>query len=936
MTTTGGGDTITAASTGALQSGSSPGTTNGGSPTKETAANTQLTSATNKTTNGGILKPSSNKATHEALSKQVDKNFEGATPEVGGVVALRSENHVLLRVTFELFQQLIISYIVRTFKHAKDVKEGLRTLTCPKAAFVKTEKPEEPTGTLGEVDKMILAERVKDFVKRYNNLDETLDKSFHVIWGQCTPGMQGALSAYKEFEAAERDCDAIRLLTKIKERMAGMHDAMNPFLQFMDIWRQFLNLRQGEGESDTNFFARFKASYQLLELIGGKGGFNFDCLGTKVDTNPIETLPVKNDGKWTLTDSTKTAIAEFDVIKGETYEVHMAKTDSELEEEKANEFDTSEKFKSMCLVRSISDKHYGHLKQGLRESMYLGRDEYPTRVQSTMELVLNASGSLDYQRMKSNGPSNGKWKGGKVSFVQTHGQDGPDDENKTCELVKGVDNKVYNGVFCYHCKKPGHYRGQCPSATDAQRKGWKKGSTNTQLSVALASSQMEKLPQDWILLDSCSTDGTTNDPNVLYSYTPVTDDEVLELDTNGGQCFFKHRGWFTHFPYELYFNPDSLGTILSMHQVFNLPGVSVVLEHESEPTFVLTYGTLTMKFKSYDVGLFYCDVSDSSSFYYGTPETLASMNDVIVSDKTKQEITQYPSSHVQTVASNKALYSAQEIEGADKALELQQYIGWPGTSTYIGYVKNNLIKNCPVSVADIQRALKIYGTPTPTLQGKMTQRKFAPADETYIPLLDLIAAEYTNTILDMDNFYVNGRPFFHTKSRKINFLSIMPLERRTMTEIIKGLTTIKDKYENRGFTITEYHGDNEFDTKAMEDFVGDKVLNICAAREHNPFIERSIRTTKERARSIYHGLPYVQIPILMLNSLVRVAIHWRNQFPSKTGVSQTVSPATIVEGKDKPDLGKKEDFLWSVCAGTYRHDQYNKSKECTCHSIVSW
>ena len=71
-----------------------------------------------------------------------------------------------------------------------------------------------------------------------------------------------------------------------------------------------------------------------------------------------------------------------------------------------------------------------------------------------------------------------------------------------------------------------------------------------------------------------------------------------------------------------------------------------------------------------------------------------------------------------------------------------------------------------------------------------------------------------------------------------------------MCEAIKGLTVICDKYTKRGFEITEYHGDNKFDTKAMEDFVGDKYLGICAAREHNPYIERSIRTLS-RYKLIY-------------------------------------------------------------------------------------
>ena len=68
-----------------------------------------------------------------------------------------------------------------------------------------------------------------------------------------------------------------------------------------------------------------------------------------------------------------------------------------------------------------------------------------------------------------------------------------------------------------------------------------------------------------------------------------------------------------------------------------------------------------MKFKAYGVGLFYCDVSDCTSFYYGTPKALDSVPIVPVQDKSKPDIIQYSNSHVQTVASNKALYSAQEI-----------------------------------------------------------------------------------------------------------------------------------------------------------------------------------------------------------------------------------------------------------------------------------
>lgn len=119
---------------------------------------------------------------------------------------------------------------------------------------------------------------------------------------------------------------------------------------------------------------------------------------------------MKSDGKWKLTDGSSTVIAKFDLVKGEQYEVHLSKTDAEIEEEKENAFDTSKKFKSMCMIRSINDNNYGHIKQGLKESMYLGRDEFPTCVQATMELILNASGTLDYQRSKKTVQPNAKWK----------------------------------------------------------------------------------------------------------------------------------------------------------------------------------------------------------------------------------------------------------------------------------------------------------------------------------------------------------------------------------------------------------------------------------------------------------------------------------------------------------------------------------------------
>ena len=62
---------------------------------------------------------------------------------------------------------------------------------------------------------------------------------------------------------------------------------------------------------------------------------------------------------------------------------------------------------------------------------------------------------------------------------------------------------------------------------------------------------------------------------------------------------------------------------------------------------------------------------------------------------------------------------------------------------------------------------------------------------------------------------------------------------------------------------------------------------------------------KERSRSTCSGLPYRRITILMVRSLIEAITEVLNAFPSKTGISSTLSPATIVEGKPKPDLSKE-------------------------------
>ena len=216
-----------------------------------------------------------------------------------------------------------------------------------------------------------------------------------------------------------------------------------------------------------------------------------------------------------------------------------------------------------------------------------------------------------------------------------------------------------------------------------------------------------------------------------------------------------------------------------------------------------------------------------------------------------------------------------------------------------------MLRNCNVSVDDITRAEVIFGKAKPLCKGKMTKISSPSLQVQKIPLPPSIAKHHQRISLYIDIFFVNKIPFFHTKSGKINFLTTQVLQSRSALQIIKGLLIVKKIYKDRGFIITDVHGDNEFNIKKLKEVLSPTNLHLCAQDEHVPIIERSIRTVKERSRSTTHALPFRRFPRILTVNLVEAMTSWLNAFPTTTGVSQSISPATIVLGKMAPDVGNK-------------------------------
>jgi hypothetical protein len=92
-----------------------------------------------------------------------------------------------------------------------------------------------------------------------------------------------------------------------------------------------------------------------------------------------------------------------------------------------------------------------------------------------------------------------------------------------------------------------------------------------------------------------------------------------------------------------------------------------------------------MKFLEYCTGLYYYGAGAPGEPTHSSNPTSTNSQDYLF---------------LNTVATNRNMYTRCEIEGADRARALYKKIGQPSEQEFTEILKNNLIRNCPVTAND--------------------------------------------------------------------------------------------------------------------------------------------------------------------------------------------------------------------------------------------
>ena len=353
--------------------------------------------------------------------------------------------------------------------------------------------------------------------------------------------------------------------------------------------------------------------------------------------------------------------------------------------------------------------------------------------------------------------------------------------------------------------------------------------------------------------------------------------------TNGGLHSCDYGGVYHGLqqPLPVWYAPGSVGNILALCDICRL--CRVTMDTAAQAAFLVHLPDDTvLSFVEHTNGLYLLSPSTNHSNRVPTPSY----------------------SCVTTVADNRGAFTRQELEGADQARRLYHTIGHPSQRKFETILDHGSILNCPVTKADAQRANISYGPDLAYLKGKTTEHPASPHVATQVPspLPADIAKHHSNVTLCLDFFYIQHLPFVHTISRKIGYHQAVSIPDRTKETMLSFVNKSISEYTKRGFEVVDIHADKEFE--CLRESLGNVSLEICGPDEHVPEVERSIRTMKETMRATAHGLPYRHLPKLMIAELVAMATRCLNRFPKDDGVSEHMSPHSIITGCARMDYNK--------------------------------
>ena len=245
-------------------------------------------------------------------------------------------------------------------------------------------------------------------------------------------------------------------------------------------------------------------------------------------------------------------------------------------------------------------------------------------------------------------------------------------------------------------------------------------------------------------------------------------------------------------------------------------------------------------------------------------------------ERTKSRIVVSGNSHIQpSIRGNMEGFSKKQVIGALDVRLKQGCMGNMPSSKLKDLVRNNRLKKCSITLADIDNAEIIFGHQARSnLRGGTSRAKPDKVNTSTVEIPRDFYKLHKFVTLSADVMFCNGLPFLTTVSENINFLTAEFLPTRGAEHLSSTITKVLNLYGRNGFIVRVIHMDNEF--SCLKEYLPMLEIEMTAAGEHVGLIERCHRTIKERGRGILAELLYSCYPTQMIIHLIYHVVLWLN------------------------------------------------------------
>jgi hypothetical protein len=557
---------------------------------------------------------------------------------------------------------------------------------------------------------------------------------------------------------------------------------------------------------------------------------------------------------------------------------------------------------AITFIKGLDSAQYAALKDEYESGSVIGSVTYPANVTEAYNIVVNYTSGQKAKKGRGKKPRN-------VAYsTQTKIVEVEEEEEVEVEQVvnatinnagkKGkkrgyheMQEKDKSCMFCPDCKdhwtkycpkiqhllpqpnvvaattstqvEPGSSRTTRSQSKKAQNKKGKKGFSNAAI-VNLSTYENKDLGKYDVALDTAATVMLIKEKDLLSNLRKVS--QPIEIKAVNGECLTTDvvGDLFQFGP--AYYHPKAQINLVPLGELEN----KFKIHYNPKKDFTVKLGSNNIRFKKrlFDEkgnGLYVWDASD---------------------------IIQKNIVNVATVEENKLAYSKREYRDAELAKKLIRNLGFPSARQVIDMIQSGSILECPITVHDVVRANEIFGPDIPSLKGKTSHKK-TPAFKT-----EFINKPTTEQqVLHADVMFIDNMPYLISISTPMNLLLSTSLDSRSKEDIAEAIISQVNTYKSEGFIVKMIECDGEGGIIVAKDLLAENgvTLNKCAAGQHVPTAERSIRTIKERIRSILASLPY-NVPKSFMKYLVNFVIMKINSLPKTTLLSKT-SPREVFTGR---------------------------------------